>query len=86
MTIEQILFQAGAVGAFIIFAIVWRRLDSKEREARDILFHRTIKDLTEAFAKSMDNRDAAMKEALALDRSQRREAIRVGPDRRKRAA
>ncbi len=78
MTIEQILFQAGAVGAFIIFALVWRRLDSNEREARDILFQNSIKDITAAFTKALADRDAAMTEALSLDRAQRKEGMDHG--------
>lgn len=35
MSVEQILFNSGMVGAFIVFAIIMRRIDSAERTKRD---------------------------------------------------
>lgn len=64
MTVEQILFQAGMVGAFIVYAILQGRLNTREREHRD-----------EQWRDFIQTQNANMLGFLDRERDQRREIM-----------
>lgn len=62
MEIRDILFQAGMVGAFIVFAIITLRIESGERSKRQ-----------ESFDLFIQGKDAIMIELLDREREYRKE-------------
>lgn len=64
MEIRDILFQAGMVGAFIVFTVILIRIESSERSKR-----------LESFKEFIQQRDTLMVELLQVERETRKDIM-----------
>lgn len=75
MSVEQIFFQAGMVGAFCIFTILMTRLNSNERKTRDEQNGSERKTRDEQWRQFIAEQNAMMVSFLDRERDQRKEIM-----------
>jgi hypothetical protein len=77
MSVEQILFNSGMVGVFVVWAIISGRRESAERIARDAKHDDAITKQQESFQAFIHTQNKNMMTFLEAERKQRREVMDI---------